>query len=153
MKQTILLISIFFTACKSQQVNPISQKNSANIYAESFQGGKNCKPIISLEKVKDSVLYTRTNILNFEINNGCLCAEFQYNGCGEANAQLIYLVGPKTGKLPEVYGNIMVKGAGECEALIVDSACFSLEKLRTVSKDVVFYLNEEVNNTLISFQN
>ncbi len=147
-----LLLIIGLYGCKSKQAispeKPVYQVSLKKSPSQTFD----CKDIYPLREIQATEPFAKTNIINYSINQSCVCVKFSYSGCNEGNVKMIYQVLENKSKQPEVYTDIIVKGAGLCEALLTDSICFDLRELESIGNRIVLFTGENSKGSILSFQ-
>lgn len=139
----IFVLICFIAACKnSSKTTTTGDKEAPSKKAEAeFVTNIFCKPIVQMNEVQLDDSYNRTQILSLDKVQNCACIKYQYSGCNESEAILIWDGSLKKSSPPIAEMQLRVKFAGSCEMLLTDSACFSLDNLKGKGDNILLQLN------------
>ena len=148
------LIILLALACGSR--NEVREKSSVEnirtevntsrpepLYCEEISNAKEMIP-----ELKDLV---DTYILEYRLQEACICVVYQYSGCERSKAFLSW-----DGRWPSEFHPVIpmklrVVSPGMCDMLITDSACFSIKKLSFGGDQVGVTINGPENRLDIDF--
>jgi hypothetical protein len=97
----------------------------------------------------NTVEYNHANIAAAQIVGRDLNLSYEFSGCSKGKAVLVLERTDVGKKATTVHLSLKVKGAGLCEMIIEDGACFDLNTLSVPSKEWVLVINE---NTEVIYQ-
>lgn len=150
MIRRILIFSALLTmvSCGGSSKS-VEDKNETKAELSPFY----CDEIAEVDEVEaeEDENYTKTQILNYELINNCVCIKYQFSGCVEGERMLIWDGEYNESNRPEVMMELLVRDAGMCEQLLTDSACFSMKKMMLVGNEILVFLNNRQNNFLLDY--
>jgi len=112
-----------------------------------------CDQLVMKEDIEDMEAFSRTIITDIEVEEGCVCIDYQYSGCNEAEALLVWDGIATKNTRPQVNMNLYVKEPGACDQLLSGSTCISMKKMQTLGTQVLIFLNEsERHNFLMNYE-
>ncbi len=150
MRYTLLLaLFIGIISCDSSQ--PITQGNEdLPTEPEMLEESPICIDITNLRNIKDTNELAKTNILDFEINEGCVCVTYEYSGCNPGEPMIVWDGTATRSMRPTVRMNVYVKEAGMCDQLLKTTTCFNMLEMHSLGTQVLVYLNGSDKNFLIN---
>lgn len=148
-----LFLAIFFgiISCNSNQ--PVAHQNETDS-AESKELVESpiCLDITKLRNVEDTNLLTQTNIVDFKLNEGCICITYEYSGCNTGEPMIVWDGTATKHRRPTVHMTVYVKETGMCDQLLRATTCFSMTEMESLGTQVLVYLNGSKKNFLINYQ-
>lgn len=131
---------------KSSVENIGSEVNTSRpepLYCEEISNAKEMIP--DLEDLAD------TYIIDYRLQEACICVVYQYSGCERAKAFLSWDGQWPSEFHPVIQMKLRVLKPGMCDMLLTDSACFSIKKLSFGGDQVGVTINEPNNRLDIDF--
>ncbi len=165
MKNIILcgLILMAMMACKSsvsqQKAKKSDNSDLGQLAPATDSSDKELEELYCLDlsepsDIQDSSLYNRTTLVDYQLQEGCLCITYQYSGCNEGVPKLIvWEENTEEPTFPKVRTSLWVKDAGLCEQLLTGKTCFSMKRMQLVGNDVLVSINREDQNVMVKTQN
>lgn len=112
-----------------------------------------CDQLVMQEEIENMESLTRATVTNIDVQEGCVCIDYQYSGCSESEALLVWDGIATKSTRPQVNMNLYVKDTGACDQLLLGSTCFSMKKMQTLGTQVLIFLNEsERHNFLMNYE-
>jgi len=148
-------------ACKSSSPEPLAKKSDNSDLSQLAQDTSNkeleeryCLDLTRPKDVKDSALYSQTTLVDYKLQEGCLCITYQYSGCTEGKPELIiWEENTEEPTFPKVRTSLWVREAGLCDQLLTGNECFSMKRMQLVGNDVLVSINTENENVMVKTQN
>ena len=152
MRYTLFLAILFgVISCDSSQ--SLTQGNETlPSESEKLAESPICLDITKLRNVEDTNLLTKTNIVEFELNEGCICITYEYSGCNTGEPMIVWDGTATKHRRPTVHMNVYVKENGMCDQLLKATTCFSMTEMESLGTQVLVYLNGSKKNFLINYQ-
>lgn len=149
----LLFIALSFSlfACNSNK--PATTNNAPTTKnTEQLAESPLCLDITKLRNIEDTNALTQTNILDFKLNEGCICITYEYSGCN-AGEPLIVWDGVATKSMrPQVNMYVHVREAGMCDQMHAATTCFNMVEMRSLGTQILVYLNGSKKNFLLNYQ-
>ena len=149
-----ILVILLITSCgSSPKPQGQSQSNTEDQINRGAQlESQYCSEISNRKNLEiDQEILKPTQILDYRLQDACICLVYQYSGCEESGSVLSWDGHWPSEFEPIIKLQLQVIEPGMCDMLLTDSACFSIKKLSFGGDKIHLILNEAQNKLEVDF--
>ena len=136
-----LSIILMAVACSSTQKSSAAEPKTEVQVVKKQEGDSSCLALQKKPNDFNTMDFSATHIAKASIEDDELIISFEYSGCEKGKPVLVLLESMPGKKALHVDLQLKSKGAGLCEMILEDQACFDLQTLNVPAKEWTLTIN------------